>query len=104
MVSLAYDFTGDGWPDVLVMSGNAGNETGTLYVNPKGESRFWDHYVVVHRAGNEETLLKDYRRGREARDHSPSKISSHARSRSQRLLPAHGLRRSSPSLDCGVQI
>jgi hypothetical protein len=59
MVSLAYDFTGDGWPDVLVMSGNAGNGTGTLYVNPKGESRFWDHYVVLPRVGNEETLLKD---------------------------------------------
>jgi Domain of Unknown Function (DUF1080)/FG-GAP-like repeat/FG-GAP repeat len=59
MVSLAYDFTGDGWPDILVMSGNAGNGTGTLYVNPKGESRYWDHYVVLPRVGNEETILKD---------------------------------------------
>lgn len=59
MVSLAHDFTGDGWPDILVMSGNAGNGTGTLYVNPKGESRYWDHYVVLPRVGNEETLLKD---------------------------------------------
>lgn len=59
MVSLAYDFTGDGWPDVLVMSGNAGNGTGTLYVNPRGESRDWDHYVVLPHVGNEETLLKD---------------------------------------------
>ncbi len=38
MVSLAYDFTGDGWPDLLVMSGNAGNGIGTLYVNPKGKA------------------------------------------------------------------
>lgn len=59
MVSLAYDFTGDGWPDVLIMSGNAGNGTGTLYVNPKGESRHWDKYVVLPHVGNEETLLKD---------------------------------------------
>jgi hypothetical protein len=59
MVSLAYDFTGDGWPDVLVMSGNAGNGVGTLYVNPKGESRHWDHYVVLPHVGNEETLMKD---------------------------------------------
>jgi 3-keto-disaccharide hydrolase/FG-GAP repeat len=59
MVSLVYDFTGDGWPDVLVMSGNAGNGTGTLYVDPKGESRHWDHYVVLPHVGNEETLLKD---------------------------------------------
>lgn len=59
MVSLAHDFTGDGWPDILVMSGNAGNGTGTLYVNPKGESRYWDRYVVLPKVGNEETLLKD---------------------------------------------
>jgi hypothetical protein len=59
MVSLAYDFTGDGWPDLLLMSGNAGNGTGTLYVNPKGESRMWDHYVVLQPVGNEETLLED---------------------------------------------
>src|SRR5262249_33572377 len=39
MVSLAYDFTGDGWIDLLVMSGNAGNGTGTLYVNPRNASR-----------------------------------------------------------------
>jgi hypothetical protein len=59
MVNVAYDFTGDGWPDVLVMSGNAGNGTGTLYVNPKGESRHWASYVVLQPIGNEETLLKD---------------------------------------------
>ena len=49
MVNLTYDWTGDGWPDVLNMSGNAGNGVGTLYVNPKGESRRWDsrrHAVV----------------------------------------------------------
>jgi hypothetical protein len=59
MVSLVYDFTGDGWPDVLMMSGNAGNGIGTLYVNPRGENRYWDHYVVLPKVGNEETLLKD---------------------------------------------
>jgi hypothetical protein len=59
MVNLAYDFTGDGWPDVLIMSGNAGNGTGTLYVNPKGEYRRWEQHVVLEPVGNEETLLKD---------------------------------------------
>ena len=63
MVNLAYDLTGDGWPDVLNMSGNAGNGTGTLYVNPKGENRRWDTLVVMQPpdgvVGNEETLLKD---------------------------------------------
>ena len=59
MVSLAYDFTGDGWPDVLVMSGSAGIGIGTLYVNPKEESRLWSKYVVIQPVGNEETLMKD---------------------------------------------
>lgn len=63
MVQIAYDFTGDGWPDVLNMSGNAGNGTGTLFVNPKGENRRWDSFVVMQPpdgvVGNEETLLKD---------------------------------------------
>jgi hypothetical protein len=59
MVNLAYDFTGDGWPDVLIMSGNAGNGTGTLYVNPRGETRHWDKFVVLQPVGNEETLMKD---------------------------------------------
>jgi hypothetical protein len=59
MVNLAYDWTGDGWPDILNMSGNAGNGTATLYVNPKGESRRWDTHIVVQPVGNEETLLKD---------------------------------------------
>ena len=44
MVNLAYDFTGDGWPDVLQMGGNAGNGTGFLFVNPKGQSRHWAKY------------------------------------------------------------
>ena len=59
MVNLAYDFTGDGWPDVLQMSGNAGNGTGTLYVNPQNASRHWTKYIVLLPVGNEETLFKD---------------------------------------------
>jgi hypothetical protein len=59
MVQVASDFTGDGWPDVLNMGGNAGNGVGTLYVNPKGENRRWTSHAVVQPVGNEETLLKD---------------------------------------------
>lgn len=63
MVQLAYDWTGDGWPDILSIGGNAGNGVGRLYVNPRGESRRWDGHVVMeppdHVIGNEETLLKD---------------------------------------------
>ncbi len=59
MINLAYDFTGDGWPDVLQMAGNAGNGTGFLFVNPKGQSRHWPKYQTIQPVGNEETLFKD---------------------------------------------
>ena len=56
------------------MSGNAGNGTGTLFVDPKGENRRWDSHVVMQPpngvVGNEETILEGHRRRRQARDHS----------------------------------
>ncbi len=52
----AYDFTGDGWPDVL----NAiFQRPAILYVNPKGEARRWDTYTVTDRMSCEFMLLKD---------------------------------------------
>ncbi len=59
MVNLAHDFTGDGWPDLLVMSGSAGVGTAHLYVNPGNESRRWAKHLAIRPVGNEETLLKD---------------------------------------------
>ena len=59
MVNISYDFTGDGWDDVLQMGGNAGNGTGYLFVNPKGQSRHWAKYLTIQPVGNEETLFKD---------------------------------------------
>jgi len=50
------DFTGDGWPDVV--TAGAGRPT-TLYVNPKGEARRWDKYVVIPQSNTEISLLKD---------------------------------------------
>src|SRR5437870_12336452 len=42
-LEFAGDFTGDGWPDVLLAS-----TSGTiLYANPKGEARRWDSYRNV---------------------------------------------------------
>ena len=42
-LEFAGDFTGDGWPDVLLAS-----TSGTrLYVNPKGEPRRWDSYAGI---------------------------------------------------------
>ena len=41
-LSFVYDCTGDGWPDVL-----RENYDGLhLYVNPRGESRHWDEFLV----------------------------------------------------------
>jgi len=45
MLSVAYDFTGDGWPDLLCGT--------NLLVNPKGESRRWDKYQVLPAIGSE---------------------------------------------------
>jgi hypothetical protein len=59
-VEHAYDFTGDGWPDVLTTSHAGGGKDGAvLYVNPKGESRRWDKYKVVPVLQSEETVMKD---------------------------------------------
>jgi hypothetical protein len=52
----AYDFTGDGWPDVL---NSVFQRDAILYVNPKGESRRWDTYTVTDRMTCEFMLLKD---------------------------------------------
>jgi FG-GAP-like repeat len=50
----AYDFNGDGWPDILTGTGRP-----TLYINPKGESRRWQKYVVLPGVQSEITLLRD---------------------------------------------
>ncbi len=59
-VEHAYDFTGDGWPDVLTTSHAAGGKSGAvLYVNPKGEARRWSEHQVVGVVQSEATLLRD---------------------------------------------
>jgi hypothetical protein len=55
MVNFAYDFTGDGWPDILAVD----QRPIYLYVNPRGESRRWDRFNVVPNASTEIELLKD---------------------------------------------
>jgi hypothetical protein len=52
------DFTGDGWPDVINCSFSG--KTGVwLYVNPKGESRRWDKYLVVPAFSSEIAVVRD---------------------------------------------
>jgi hypothetical protein len=55
MVYFAYDFTGDGWTDILVVD----SRPIYLYVNPKGESRRWDRFNVVPSATSELELFRD---------------------------------------------
>ncbi len=78
MVNLAYDFTGDGWPDVLQMGGNAGNGTGFLYVNPKGQSRHWAKYTTIQPGRQRGDALQGHRRRRPAgsdpRGHEPASL------------------------------
>ena len=54
-VNFAYDYTGDGWPDVLVAAGRPM----VLYVNPKGELRRWDKYNVLPTINSEVAVFKD---------------------------------------------
>jgi hypothetical protein len=55
MIDYAWDFTGDGWPDVLAGEGRPMS----LYVNPKGENRRWMKYSVLPQVNSELALLKD---------------------------------------------
>jgi hypothetical protein len=45
--SYAYDFNGDGWPDLLYNRHASSNHHDVLYINPRGENRHWDKFVVV---------------------------------------------------------
>ncbi|HEX3798009.1 MAG TPA: family 16 glycoside hydrolase [Verrucomicrobiae bacterium] len=49
-----FDFNHDGWTDILTGPPNA-----ILYMNPKGESRRWDKYLVVPSIQSEITVFKD---------------------------------------------
>jgi hypothetical protein len=55
MVNFAYDFTGDGWPDILMTA----SRPIWLYVNPRGESRRWTKHLVAPKITTEIVLLKD---------------------------------------------
>lgn len=51
----AYDFEGNGWPDVLKIN----FEGAFLYINPRGESRHWAEYKVTDGVSAETTQLAD---------------------------------------------
>ena len=53
MVNFAFDYTGDGWDDILVVE----SRTPVLYVNPKGESRRWTRYAVISVPVTSESIM-----------------------------------------------
>jgi hypothetical protein len=55
MVYFAYDYTGDGWPDIICVD----SRPIYLYVNPKGESRRWERFNVVPSATSEIEVFRD---------------------------------------------
>jgi hypothetical protein len=57
-VQHAYDFTGDGFPDIVAT--NLGESGGAyLFVNPGSEARRWDRHKVVASMQSEDSLLVD---------------------------------------------
>ena len=55
MIDYAYDFTGDGWTDVLAGESRPMH----LYVNPKGENHRWAKYPVLPQITSEVALMRD---------------------------------------------
>ena len=55
MVYFSYDYTGDGWPDIICVD----SRPIYLYVNPRGQWRRWDRYNVVPNATSEIEVFRD---------------------------------------------
>jgi hypothetical protein len=53
------DFTGDGWPDVLMSDYPPHGFPGYLYVNPRGERRRWKKFEVISAVDSEVFTLAD---------------------------------------------
>ena len=60
-LSYTHDFTGDGWPDVLMVMGFGPKPSfsGHLFLNPRGEARHWDNYNVIPVISSETAVLTD---------------------------------------------
>jgi hypothetical protein len=61
MVNFTYDYTGDGWPDILASGWDRQKNTRPidLYVNPKGADRRWEHTTVLASPNTETVLMRD---------------------------------------------
>ena len=87
MVDYAYDFTGDGWTDVLAGESRPMH----LYVNPKGENRRWAKHPVLPQITSELAVMRDIDGRRQARDRlRHRRRRRHARVRMARPCEPHG--------------
>jgi hypothetical protein len=59
MVNFAYDFEGNGWPDILASDIENGKRPIDVYINPHGESRLWEKHRAVSGITTELVLFKD---------------------------------------------
>ncbi|MEO6802776.1 MAG: VCBS repeat-containing protein [Granulicella sp.] len=59
MVNFAYDFNGDGWPDIVASDIEGGLRPLDLFINPAGESRRWTKYRAISNVSTELVLMKD---------------------------------------------
>jgi hypothetical protein len=61
MVNFTFDYTGDGWPDILASEWDRQKNTRPidLYVNPKGADRRWEHTTVLAAPNTESVLMRD---------------------------------------------
>ncbi len=55
MIDYAWDFTGDGWPDLLAGE----SRPMALYVNPQGQPRRWTKHPVLPQITSELALMRD---------------------------------------------
>jgi hypothetical protein len=55
MLAFSHDWTGDGWPDILVTE----MRPLVMYVNPRGESRHWDRVSILPEVCSEIAIRED---------------------------------------------
>jgi len=56
-LAYAYDFTGDGWPDILVFG--LPGEAAHVFVNPQGKAGHWEKHAIFDVADGESPDLED---------------------------------------------
>lgn len=60
LVSATHDFNNDGWVDLLTIeSGTPAGQPAVIFLNPRGENRHWDRYVILEHTQAEAIAYDD---------------------------------------------